>query len=67
MTLFSKKTISSQTPFLKMILYFMILIKKDKQQANFYFDTVENIHSKVENKLHLQQIKKTSSCIPKAN
>jgi len=27
MTLFSKETISSQTPFLKMILYLMILIK----------------------------------------
>ena len=32
MTLFSKETISSQTPFLKMILYLMILIKKSRKR-----------------------------------
>ena len=38
MTLFSKETISSQTPFLKMILYLMILIKKSRklEKGEFY-------------------------------
>ena len=60
----------------------MILIKRKKiaseflfwykhvsnpMQVLFVFDIVENIHDKVEYILHLQQIRKTSGCIPKAN
>ena len=64
MTLFSKETISSQTPFLKMILYLMILIKKSRKRPcdrlpgqpkgrvgsiPIRFHNVENIYDNVKN------------------